>query len=180
MKGIVFTEYLDYVEEQFGLEVTDNMVEKSSLPNSGAYTAVGTYDHGEMVELLQQLSLLTGNSIHDLLRGFGESLFHTLAEKYPELVSQASTAFDLLERIDGYIHIEVKKLYPDAELPKFTYEYVSTDQLLLVYESDRGLADLAEGLLRGCFARFGEQISVRRVDLPGSRGTHVRFELQRG
>ena len=42
MKGIVFTEFLEMVEAQFGLDTVDAIIENSDLPSRGAYTAVGT------------------------------------------------------------------------------------------------------------------------------------------
>jgi len=42
MKGIVFTEFLDLVEEKFGMEMVDKIITQSELESEGAYTAVGT------------------------------------------------------------------------------------------------------------------------------------------
>lgn len=52
MKGIVFSEFMDLVEESFGLEMIDELIEQSDLPSGGSYTAVGTYPHGEMLTLV--------------------------------------------------------------------------------------------------------------------------------
>lgn len=45
MKGIIFTEFLDMVDEQFGFEVTEHIIEKAKhqLSTGGSYSAVGTY-----------------------------------------------------------------------------------------------------------------------------------------
>ncbi|MEO0814052.1 MAG: heme NO-binding domain-containing protein, partial [Myxococcota bacterium] len=45
MKGIVFTEFLEMVEDRFGFEAVDRLVTASGSDNDGVYTAVGTYDH---------------------------------------------------------------------------------------------------------------------------------------
>ena len=52
MKGIVFTEFLDMVEERFGYEVVDQIISESKLSTDGIYTSVGTYPHSEIVKLL--------------------------------------------------------------------------------------------------------------------------------
>ena len=75
--------------------------------------------------------------------------------------------------------MEVRKLYPDADLPDFTFESVGPDQLTLTYQSKRGLADLAEGLLRGCFAYFKESVEIIREDISGGDSKHVKFTLER-
>ncbi len=56
MKGIVFTEFLEMVEESFGFELADRIVVDSKLPSGAVYTAVGTYSHGEMLDLIHKLS----------------------------------------------------------------------------------------------------------------------------
>ena len=90
-----------------------------SLPSGGAYTAVGTYDHGEMWSLVIELGKATGTPVPHLMHAFGEHLFHRFTVVYPVLFEKASSAFDFLQKLEGLIHAEVRKLYPDAELPRF-------------------------------------------------------------
>ena len=52
MKGIVFSEFMDLVEEKFGWETIDELIESTNLPSGGSYTAVGTYPHSEIVSLV--------------------------------------------------------------------------------------------------------------------------------
>ena len=52
MKGMVFTEFLEMVEDKFSPEVADQIIEQANLRSGGIYTSVGTYDHGEMIELV--------------------------------------------------------------------------------------------------------------------------------
>ena len=61
MKGMIFTEFLEMVENAYGWEVQENIIDAAALPNDGAYTAVGTYDHQELVSLVVALSKLMTN-----------------------------------------------------------------------------------------------------------------------
>lgn len=178
MKGMVFTEFLDMVETQMGLAMVDRIITAADPPSGGVYTAVGTYDHAEMVSLVQALSAATGTPVSELLKTFGEVLFGRLVGAYPELIQHAGNSFELLRLIDGHIHVEVHKLYPDAELPAILCEDAGPDELLLTYQSRRGLADLAEGLIRGCIAHFGDTITLTRTELPSEAGLQcTRFRL---
>ena len=67
MKGIVFTEFLELVEDTFGLETVEEIIEKSNLPSKGAYTSIGTYAFSEMLSLLKHLSEKTNMAIDELL-----------------------------------------------------------------------------------------------------------------
>lgn len=172
---MVFTEFIEFAEQQFGLETVDQMLEASS--SGGAYTSVGTYDHQELVAMLIKLSQLTQTEIKDLLMAYGKHLFSYLVHSYPAVLGDSSTAFDLLSHIDDQIHVEVRKLYPDSELPEFSHEFISDSHMRLTYRSERGLADLAEGLLQGCFEHYNESVEVQKKDLSNGDSTVVQFDL---
>jgi len=178
MKGVVFTEFMELVESRMGLEMLDRIITEARLPNDGAYTSVGTYDHAELVRLVQALSNASGIGVPQLIHLFGEHLFQRFSLGYPALFADSHTSFDFLSRIDDVIHVEVRKLYPDAELPSLPCERPAADRLVMHYSSPRGFGDLAEGLIAGCIKHFGENIAVTRTDLPKEGALHrVRFEL---
>jgi hypothetical protein len=177
VKGIVFTEFLDMVEARFTPEVADRMITAAAVPSGGAYTAIGTYDYHEICQLVAQLSTLTSLPIPTLVRTFGVHLFGRFVATYPVLFAGVTSAFSFLERIENHIHVEVRKLYPDAELPTFTCDTSTPSRLTMLYRSSRPFADLAEGLIAGCIAHFGEPILMHRDDLANQHGTHVRFVL---
>lgn len=176
MKGVVFTEFLEMVEGAFGPDVADRMIVAADLPNGGAYTAVGTYDHRELVAMVGQLSGLTGTPPDALVRAYGEHLFGRFAVLFPRFFAGVTSALDFLERVENYIHPEVRKLYPDATLPTFEPTRRDADHMDLVYRSSRHFADLAEGLIRGCAAHFGQPLDLVRE--PTADGA-VRFVLAR-
>ena len=175
MKGIVFTEFLEMVEEKFSPDLVDRIVERAELASGGVYTSVGTYDHAEMIRLVSCLSQETGIASPELMRVFGEYLFGRFSVLYPRYFENINSSFGFLEKIEGYIHVEVRKLYPEAELPTFGYDASQPGCLRLTYESARPFAPLAEGLIRGCLAHFGEKADIRVEDLSAGAGTAARF-----
>ncbi|MDX2029022.1 MAG: heme NO-binding domain-containing protein [Blastocatellia bacterium] len=177
MKGMVFTEFLDMVEEKFGMDVADQMITSCDLPSGGAYTAVGTYDHQEIVQLVIKLSQLSGVALPDLLRAFGQHLFGRFVVRFPEMFEGIDDAFTFLQRIESHIHTEVRKLYPDADLPHFDCTLTSPGELVMVYRSNRGMADLAEGLINGCAAHYNEPLRIHREDISEGAGTGVQFTI---
>jgi hypothetical protein len=106
MKGVVFTEFMDMVEQRFSSEMLDDIVEDAKLPSGGVYTAVGTYPHGEMVELVSALSARSGAAVPDLLRTFGEYLFGRFVKGYPAFFKGHDDAFTFLAGIEDVIHAE--------------------------------------------------------------------------
>jgi hypothetical protein len=177
MKGVVFTEFLQMVESRFGADVADGLFEAGGLASGGAYTAVGAYDAGELVLLVGRLSERVGMPAAALVRAFGRYLFGRFAVLYPGLFAGVASAFDFLDRVDGVIHVEVRKLHPQASLPRFETRRTGHGGMEMIYRSQNPFADLAEGLIEGCGEHFGEAIGIRWEPLEGPEGHAVRFIL---
>ena len=178
MKGVVFTEFLEMVDQAFSPEITESIVMDSNLASGGAYTTVGTYDHGEIIALVGALSAKTQQAVPDLVKAFGQHLFNTFVKVHPDFFVGSSNAYDFLEKVDSYIHVEVRKLYPDADLPTLTCNRPDPSTLVIDYASERGLADLAHGLIEACVSHFGESVKLERTDLDPP-GTAATFRLTR-
>lgn len=174
MKGVVFTSFLEMVEESHGLDMVDDIIDASELPSGGSYTAVGTYDHTEIVALVVALSAKTGVAVPELLKAFGEHLFSILISSYPQFGAHLTSSLDMFESIENYIHVEVRKLYPDAELPTFKCDRIAPDKLKMIYQSSRHFEDLCEGLIRGALKHFAETAEITRTPL---EGTGELFEI---
>ncbi|WND01765.1 heme NO-binding domain-containing protein [Temperatibacter marinus] len=180
MLGIVFTEFQEYIEETYSPELYDDVIEDcSDLKSQGVYTSIGRYDYSEMLKLVNTLSERTSISTQDLIKTFGHHLFGRFQCLYPEFFEGISGSFEFLKTIENHIHIEVKKLYPEAELPTFEFEQESEKVLIFDYQSQRPFADLAEGLLRGCMAYYHEEIAIQRDDIEmQDTQYHTRFILE--
>ena len=179
MKGIVFTEFLEMVENEFGLKITDDVITKSNVPSGGVYTSVGTYDHKELVAMVVQLSAETKVPVPALVRTFGRYLFGRFAKLFPQFFTDVDSAFEFLQNVESYIHPQVRKLYPDAELPRFDASRPAEDEMQLIYRSSRHFEDLAEGLIEGCIAHFGETIKITRASNGSASDPAVTFRLSR-
>jgi hypothetical protein len=94
-----------------------------------------------------------------VLRDYGRHLFTVFAARFPEFFAGCTSAMEFLASVDSYIHPEVRKLYPEAELPHFTARRVGST-LELQYASPRALGDFALGLVEGCLAHFGTDAVV--------------------
>tara|TARA_B100000809_G_scaffold223122_1_gene232492 strand:- start:3829 stop:4365 length:537 start_codon:yes stop_codon:yes gene_type:complete len=162
MKGIIFTEFLELVENEFGLAMVQQIIDECELDTDGVYTSVGTYSHKDMFKMVGKLSEIKGVPIPELLTVFGEYFFNTLSNDYPQFMKQANL-FGFLDSIESYIHPEVLKLYPDAELPAFGSEIKNENELFLNYLSSRKLSDLAIGLINGASKYFNEEVNVFKV-----------------
>jgi len=176
MKGMVFTEFLEMVEDQFGLDMVDDLIESTRPSSGGSYTSVGTYPFSELESMLKALCERSGQSVPDLLEAFGLRLFDRLAAGHPGIIKDFSDPLAFMESIEQYIHIEVRKLYPDADLPTFKTGRPDPDSLRLEYQSSRPMADFAAGLIKGCLTHFNTNAKVTRTHITDG---HEVFLIER-
>ena len=176
MKGIIFTEFIDLVEDKFGLEVVDKILD--NVGDEGAYTAVGSYDHKLLVKLIIELSKITDLPADQLQQVFGKSVFNNLYSTLPHSASLAEckNSFQFVRLVEDYIHIEVKKLYPDANPPKFEFISESETELVFDYKSARCMSNVCLGLVQGCADHFDEQLDISMSE-QSKDSSHVRFQL---
>ncbi|WP_298417691.1 heme NO-binding domain-containing protein [uncultured Kordia sp.] len=178
MKGIIFTEFLDLVEDKFGLDMVDKIIEQSKLESEGVYTAIGTYRFSEMLQLLQNLSTNTTISIDDLLLTYAEHFFSVIESSYPGLLATYKDPIEMLASIENHIHVEVRKIYPDAELPTFVVEEKTENSLTMIYKSSRAMHHFGLGLMNKTFEHFNStaQITLEKIK---EDGTEVKFIINK-
>lgn len=177
MKGTIFVELVNMAEDAFGEEVVDQVLEKADLDNDGAFTAVGNYPCSELIKIVVAFSEHSGISAEKLQRMFGHWMMDHFVENYAEFFAGKNDSFSLLEAVDGEIHVEVKKLYPDAELPVFATERLGDDQLKLTYSSPRPLVEFCHGMVEACLQRYDQTAEIGRCPV-AHRDNATLFDIR--
>ena len=179
VKGLVFTEFFSFVEDQNSPEFLQEVIDASAVESHGVYASTGTYPACEMAALVKAMSHKTGHDVSTLLRVFGEHLFTRFYASMPELFAASESAFDFLASIETHIHREVRKLYPDAELPYFEIAEHSARRFRLIYTSSRHLGDFCHGLILGCLAHFGEEATIARRTIANDPDSVIEFIIEK-
>ena len=164
MKGVVFVELLNMAEQAVGEDAVDEVVSKCPLASKGAYTSVGSYDCKELTTLVSGFSSATGHSVDALQKQFGHWMLRRFTESYAQFFDAKTDAFSMLESIENEVHVEVRKLYPDAELPKFETRRLCGHAMQLVYRSPRRLIAFCHGLIEATLKHYGEEATITCVD----------------
>lgn len=177
MKGIVFTEFVEMVEKDFGYETLDRVMTVDRLESKGIYTTVGTYSFEEMLILLTNLSEESSLSINELLHSFGRYFFQVITTNYKSILGSYDYPIDFLASLDSHIHVQVRKIYPDAELPRFDTLEKEKDKLKLRYTSTRGMAYFALGLMEKTFEHYGTNYEIKMHEAVPENLTDVLFDI---
>jgi hypothetical protein len=96
----------------------------------------------------------------DVVRWFGGTPCRFLPKSTRISSSRTSRHARFSLTLNDVIHSEVRKLYPGAEVPVFTYDTSSSEVLLMHYSSPRKLCALAEGFIEATAAHFDEELSL--------------------
>jgi hypothetical protein len=168
MKGMVFTELIEYVEENLGFEISDKMIDNADLPNNGVFTQAGNYPHEYLVSMVVALSQATGVEADKLVYIFGEYMFERILKIQPSFVNEYSSSIDFIAVVDEMVHVEVKKLYPDADLPRFIVESKDENSIVIIYQSEKRLEAFAKGLMQGCAKHFNQTLEITSEQLSES------------
>ena len=162
MKGIVFNLLAQAVEEEFGEDTWDTLLDKAGV--EGAFTSVGSYADDDLYALVRVASQALGREQDDVLRWLGSRAIPMLVSRYPQFFADHTRTLPFLLTLNDVIHPEVRKLFPGADAPEFEFDQRGADTLALAYVSNRGLCSFAEGLVDGAAAHFGESVTITQSE----------------
>lgn len=160
LKGIVYNLLEACVSDEYGEDTWDDLLEAAGL--DGAYTSLGSYPDKDLFALVAAASVALGEPPDAVVRWFGRSAMPLLATQYPGFFAPHDDTRAFVLTLNGIIHPEVRKLYPGADVPMFSFDGSSDDLLVMHYRSGRKLCAFAEGLLEGAALHYGEQISIEQ------------------
>jgi hypothetical protein len=154
--------------------MVDKLLTNTKLLSKDVYTAISTVSHTEVVSFVSCLNQKT--SIPNLLVVFGSYLLKIFSNSYSRIIEDTSDVFTLIKSIHNCILLEIRKLYPDAELSHFDIENSEPNTHVMNYYSNRKMSDLAYGLLEDCLEYFGEKVSVPQ-EMIYTDGGSVKFVI---
>jgi len=169
MLGFLCSEFLDFVGGRCG--VTPDIL---GVPACSWDTCPGPDHVRTWADLVATESGVPASA---LLCRFGAALFGRLIRGYPAFFVGIDSTCELMALYETQIGAEVRKLDDAARPPYLMLRRPDGEPAEVVYRSQRGLADLAEGLLRGSIAHFGEPLDVERSRAASDGATQAVFRL---
>lgn len=165
MKGIIFNVTEKAVTELLGEDAWDDLLDDAGL--MGDYTALGTYPDEELLALISAAAVKTGHDPADVQRLVGRQVLPHLVASIEDFLDPDLDVFEFLASIHSIIHVEVKKLDPNAQPPDVIPKRISDDELQLTYRSERGLSPLAEGLVLGAGDYYNDPVTIEVLEATG-------------
>ncbi len=161
MKGVIFNLLQSAVCDEHGEDTWDELLDRTGL--EGAWTSVGSYPHEDLLAVVAAAAAMWDWTPDDVIRWFGRAAIPPLARAYPAFFAPHGSAFPFLRTLNDVHHLEVRKVYPDADLPVFAFDPPREPGVLTMrYSSARALCSFGEGLIHGAGDFFGEPLEVHQ------------------
>ena len=169
MKGVVFNMLEEFVIETTDEETFEEILDECSFITKEPFVGPGTYPDEDLLELVSKTIAKLDLPLPDALKAFGKWSFPKLAEKVPGWLTDYDHPKKFLLTVEEIVHVEVRKLYKDADPPRFDFEDPGPDQLVINYQSGRQLYDFMDGLIEGVAEHFDTPIAYTR-EMVGDNG----------
>lgn len=176
MKGIIFNVLEEYINVHLGADVYEDILDELNL--DGVYVGPGTYSNDDFLKIVTLASEKAKMDLNIVVKDFGTFTFNVLHQKFPIFMEPYSKAKDFILTIHGVIHVEVKKLYQDSELPDLFYEDISKNELKIDYHSPKKLCLFMEGLLDGVKVLYDEDFTYEQEQCCHKDNDFCRFKLK--
>lgn len=176
MKGVIFNLLEDFVTTTWGEVAYEEILARCPVHTRGPHVGPSTYPDADLMAIVGAACARLGVTTDQALHAFGAFATAPLIARLPRELIPFDHPRDLLKAVDDVIHLEVRKLFRDAEPPRITHhDDGDPDRLTLYYASRRQLCPLLTGLLDGAARHYMVPITYQHVAC--SRDGAPRCEL---
>ena len=172
MKGVVYVELLELLDDLHSMEFTEQGIEEAGVVSGGAYNALGQFDDLEFVALTGAYQHLIGHEITEELYELCERVVRRCILDYPRLFPDHGTLPDTLERMESLIYLKGALYETDTTTHPDYIDQISPNQMVLNHHGDPHLTEFTAALIHGCAAHHHIHADVHCLPVNQS-GTHT-------
>ncbi len=167
MHGSIFLQLQNYVTASHGAAAWPELVRAANVPER-PYLNTEAYPDWEAFALLHCAAFLWRHQPYpQFLESFGEFMTPWLLELYAPLIPETWGTLELLLNTEETIHTVVRATTPGARPPRLQFTQTGPAHLRFIYDSPRGLAGLARGIIQGVANHYGDRVEVRETRRAG-------------
>lgn len=162
MKGVIATCLAGLVKDNFGRDKWEDALEDAGLDRHAIFSATNKVDDKIVLGLVASVCKVLNITDLQAADAFGDYWVNIYAPRlYGAYFQEATSAKELLLSMDK-IHETVTSTIPNAQPPRFDYNWRDDQTLIMTYKSPRGLIDFLVGLIKGVGKYFNEDIKVQK------------------
>lgn len=177
MNGLLFREFLRFIEQLTSYETVDRIIQNSHICSDGAYTTIGTYPPQELFCLVKAFSDDSMQKENSIIQAFGQYMFAVYLMKYPSFFANKSSTYDFLTHIEKHVQKCIKAFYHGMILPSMQCNIILNHSKLITYHASPHFADFTAGIIDAAIHHFHETLQCTRDNIEGEHGLTVTFHL---
>lgn len=164
MKGTILKCLKDMIVKDHGIETWENILVESDMDILTVILISSDMDDNQAIKLFNSTSKVLDIDFKTLADRYGEYWSNGYADKmYKHHYSKHNNAKSFLLDLDS-LHFLLTEMITNAKPPRFTYQLVNDNTLLMTYTSHRQLIDLFVGLTSGLGKHYNEDLKIHKLD----------------
>ena len=163
MKGVIVLALKEMVIATYGIDKWKNALAKAGIGEEPLIMPISNVDDQIFLRVVNSLCEVLNISFIQAADAFGDYWVTVYSQKmYRVYYENVKTAKEFLLKMDS-VHVASTKSIPDANPPRFEYEWKDEKTLIMKYKSQRGLIDLMVGLIKGVGKLYKEDLKVTKL-----------------
>jgi hypothetical protein len=159
------------VTKTFGVAKWKETLRHAGIPDSKLYSTLEEVPDAQIMAIMKGIATANSITIEEVMAAFGEHWSNVFAPKiYPAYFAGAKSTRELLVGLDN-VHVQITNRMKGAKPPRFRYEWKGDNDLIMYYQSSRGLVALMPGLIAGLGKHFKDNPSVKVA----GNAVHIHF-----
>lgn len=160
MHGMVFQQLQQFVTKTKNYATWKKILTETGLEGK-LFIPTQIYPDEEMKKLITSFAAVENLTSEELLTDFGLFLSQGLLTLYTHSIQPEWKTLDLIEHTENTMHKAVRFNDKNAAPPALICQRVSTNKVVITYNSDRKMVELGIGIMKGIALHYGEKISIR-------------------
>jgi hypothetical protein len=179
MKGHIFDLLEKFIREQVGEDALYEIIDACSFDTSAAFVRSAVYPDDNLYEMVGRAVDRLGIEPEVAHAAFGRWIIPELGNLMPGVFDRYDGPCAFLAGLDEMHQVSLKKIYPDAEPPRFAYQSINEEEGVIRYQSPRGLHHFMAGCLEGVADVYGVRFAIEWEPPASGTGCDYRVRVVR-
>jgi len=162
MKGVIADCLQKLVNDKFGESKWREIMKLSGMPET-SFLVSADIDDAKVMTMISNVGKILNISQQQLIDVFGDYWVNNYSSKiYGIYYSKYKTAKELIKGLDN-IHEITTRTVPNAAPPRFEFQDVDANTLMVTYKSRRNMIDFYVGLVKGVGKYYKTPLTVQKL-----------------
>jgi len=163
MKGVIAVCLSELVTTQFGEDKWKEILRASGLDENLIVLHTADIEDSTVFTVIDSLCNVLGISKQQAYDAFGDYFVNVYAKRvYKAYFIGVKSAKEFIMKMDN-IHDLVTKNVPGARPPRFDFEHLNENTIIVNYKSSRQMIDLYIGLVKGVGKYYNTPINILKM-----------------